>query len=149
MLKIGITGGIGSGKTIVCNIFKSLGVHVFNADAAAKSVMNSDELLKAALKSNFGNETYFPNGELNRKDLSDKVFNNSSALQKLNALVHPAAIRACDEWAANMLTHPYILKEAAILFEGGSYKGCDYTVLVTAPENLRITRVMQRDHITE
>lgn len=147
-LKIGVTGGIGSGKSIVCRIFKILQTPVFDADTVAKTIMTDDKVLKEALIHAFGEETYHEDGTLNRPYLSKAVFNDEEKLKKLNALVHPAVIRAGEEWADAQLSH-YNIKEAALLFESGSYKKLDYTILVTAPEKLRIARVMKRDGVTE
>lgn len=148
MLKVGVTGGIGSGKTVVCRIFRVLGIPVFDADTAAKKLMQHDRTLAAAIREAFGDEAYLPDGGLNRTYLSAKVFTNREALERLNALVHPAAIKAANDWAA--LQHaPYTVKEAALLFESGSYRHNDVNILVTAPEAVRILRVMQRDGITE
>lgn len=148
MLKIGVTGGIGSGKTTVCKVFEVLNVPVFYADDAAKSVMNSDVNLITALKAEFGDKIYSQEGLLDRKALAALVFNNQQALKKLNSLVHPAAIQAFKDWT-EWQASPYVIKEAAILFESGSYKDCDYTVLVYTPEDLRIKRVLKRDGVTE
>ncbi|MFB5944962.1 dephospho-CoA kinase [Albibacterium profundi] len=148
MLKIGITGGIGSGKTTVCKVFEILKIPVFYADDAAKSVMNKDPHLIDAIKREFGSELYSEEEILDRKALAKLVFNNSQALEKLNSLVHPAAIQAFEDWSKEQ-DSPYIIKEAAILFESGSYKDCDFTILVYTPENLRIKRVMKRDNTTE
>lgn len=147
MLKIGITGNIGSGKTTVCKMFEVLGIPVFYADAAAKQVMTTDPELITGIKQAFGEDAY--NGaELNRKHIAHIVFNNEAELAKLNALVHPAVFRAFDTWAGTIKNAPYVLKEAAILFESSSYKMCDYSLLVTAPLETRIARVMQRDNIS-
>ena len=146
MLKIGITGGIGSGKSTVSKIFETLGVPVFDADAAAKKIMDEDELLKEKMKAAFGNEVYV-DGKLNRKYLADIVFNNNDQLAILNALVHPASIEAGLQWAAKQ-TAPYIIKEAALLFEAASGFNLDIVIGVYAPKALRIQRVMQRDNIT-
>jgi dephospho-CoA kinase len=148
MLKIGITGNIGSGKTTVSKIFEILGVPVFYADNAAKKVMVEDPILIDALKTEFGNESYFDDGSLNRKHIAGIVFNNKAELAKLNSIVHPAVFRAFDNWAAGIKNAPYILKEAALLFESSSYQMCDKTIMVTAPLELRINRVMQRDNLT-
>lgn len=148
MLKIGITGGIGSGKTTVCGVFEALSIPVFNADEVAKMLMVTDHDLISEIKSEFGEKAYFDNGELNRKFLSDIVFNNNQALQALNSLVHPAAIRAFNDWAVKQNSR-YCLHEAAILFESGAYKSCDLSILVYAPEDLRIQRVLKRDGISE
>lgn len=149
MLKIGITGGIGSGKSTVCKVFEILGIPVFYADVVAKQLMISDLTLINGVKAAFGEESYTELGILNNKHIASIVFNNQLELDKLNALVHPAVFRAFDKWVAEVpLTVPYILKEAALLFESGSYKMCDATILVTAPLTLKIDRVMQRDGIT-
>ena len=148
MFKIGITGGIGTGKTTVCRIFESLGTPVFDADNAAKQIMNTDSELICQIKEAFGEDAYLASGELDRKFLAGKVFNDQEALAKLNALVHPAAIQAFIDWAA-LQEAPYIVKEAAILFESGSHRDCDFTVLVTADEAVRIGRVMKRDAVDE
>ena len=148
MLKIGITGNIGRGKTTVSKIFEILGVPVFYADEAAKKVMVEDPILINALKAVFGGESYFNDGSLNRKYIADIVFNNETELAKLNAIVHPAVFRAFDNWLAGIKNAPYVMKEAALLFESSSYKMCDKTIMVTAPLELRINRVMQRDNLT-
>lgn len=149
MLKVGITGGIGSGKTTVCQIFEVLGVPVFYADKAAKLVMHSDETLIAGIRENFGDEAYSETGRLNRKHLADIVFNDEKELEKLNTLVHPAVFRAFDVWIKNRGDVPYVIKEAALLFESGSYRLCDYTILVKSPAELKIRRVMWRDGVTK
>ena len=149
MLKIGITGGIGSGKSTVCKIFELLGIPVFYADTAAKEVMHTDEELKKGVISTFGVESFSEAGILNRKYIADIVFYDEKALETLNALVHPAVFRAFDKWLLSQRNAPYVLKEAALLFESGSYKMCTHSILVKAPEHLKITRVMQRDNITE
>ncbi|MBS7563616.1 dephospho-CoA kinase [Mucilaginibacter sp. Bleaf8] len=149
MLKIGITGNIGSGKTTISQVFELLGIPVFYADNEAKKVMTADAILIAALRETFGPEAYLADGTLNRKYIAGIVFNNEAELKKLNALVHPAVFRAFDNWVLQHAHAPYVLKEAAILFESGSHKDCNYTILVTAPDAMRIDRVMQRDHITQ
>jgi len=146
MLKIGLTGGIGAGKSTVASIFKVLGVPVFDADATAKNILNTDLVLREQLIAAFGSETY-KNGLLDRKYLATLVFNNSEQLAKLNALVHPATIAAMEKWAFGFTDRPYIIKEAALLFEAGTHEGLDYIIGVTAPVELRIARVMQRDHV--
>jgi dephospho-CoA kinase len=149
MLKIGITGNIGSGKTTISKLFELLGVPVFYSDDHAKQVMTNDTELIAGIKQHFGTEAYFADGTLNRKYISGIVFNNVQELQRLNSLVHPAVFRAFDAWALPHSHLPYIIKEAAILFESGSHKNCDYTLLISAPTPMRIARVMQRDGITQ
>src|ERR1700744_1221376 len=148
MVKIGITGNIGGGKTTVSKIFEILHVPVFYADDAAKKVMVEDQILIDELKTTFGTEAYFSDGSLNRKYIADIVFNNEVQLTKLNAIVHPAVFRAFDAWTATIKNAPYVMKEAALLFESTSYKMCDYSVMVTAPLELRIQRVMARSGLT-
>ncbi len=145
MLKIGITGNIGSGKTTVSKVFEVLGIPVFYADDAAKNVMTADEILIGEIKSAFGAASYFGDGALNRKHIANIVFNDAVQLAKLNSIVHPAVFRAFDSWVAGIKDVPYVMKEAALLFESDSYKMCDKTIMVTAPLELRIKRVMQRD----
>ena len=148
MLKIGLTGSIGSGKTTVCKVFEVLGVPVFYADDAAKIAMVTDPVLIDGIKTTFGDTAYFNDGTLNRKHIASIVFNDSQQLAKLNALVHPATFRAFNEWVKTNGNAPYVLKEAALLFESDSYKMCDYSITVTAPAETRIKRVMQRDNLT-
>jgi len=150
MLKIGITGGIGSGKTTICHIFEALGTSVFYADDVAKQIMVTDPVLVAGIKGTFGEESYQQNGVLNNKYIAGIVFNDAAQLAKLNALVHPAVFRAFDTWVAQVSeTCPYILKEAALLFESGSYQMCDKNILVTAPVEVRMARVMARDQVSQ
>lgn len=148
MLKVGITGNIGGGKTTVSKIFEVLGIPVFYADDAARSVMMNDAVLISSLKETFGNDAYFDDGTLNRKYIASIVFNNKTELEKLNAIVHPAVFRAFNTWVAGIKDVPYVLKEAALLFESTSYKMCDLTIMVTAPLEMRIDRVMKRDGLT-
>lgn len=149
MYKVGITGGIGSGKTTVCMVFEVLGIPVFYADTVAKEIMVTDQLLVAGVKSAFGEESYALEGKLNNKHLAGIVFNNEAELAKLNALVHPAVFRAFEEWVKQIDQKvPYILKEAALLFESGSYKMCDTSILVTAPLSMKLERVMHRDQVS-
>jgi dephospho-CoA kinase len=149
MLKIGITGSIGAGKSTVAGIFKVLGVPVFDADATAKNILNTDSVLREQIAATFGSETY-KNGLLDKKYLATLVFNNPNQLAKLNALVHPATIEAANIWAKHWEEQgcPYILKEAALLFEAGTNVGLDFIIGVTAPVEMRIARVMERDHVT-
>ena len=149
MLKIGITGNIGSGKTTVSKIFEVLGIPVFYADDEAKKVMVNDTILIDELKRTFGDGSYFEDGSLNRKHIAGIVFNNDAELKKLNAIVHPAVFRAFDSWVLQYPNAPYILKEAALLFESTSFKMCDKSIIVTAPLEMRIQRVIQRDGLTK
>lgn len=148
MLKIGITGGIGSGKTTVCKIFEILDIPIFYADAVARTITDTDPALVKRIIKTFGNESYHPDGLLNRPYIAGLVFNDLQQLKKLNELVHPAVFRAFDDWLPGMQNNPYVLKEAALLFESGSYRMCNYSILVKSPEELKIQRVMQRDNLT-
>lgn len=147
-LKIGITGGIGVGKSVVTRIFKVLGIPTYDADKEAKDIMVKSDAVRQALIKTFGEETYFPDHALNRAWLAKKVFSDTKELAKLNAIVHPAVIKDAEDWAEAQ-TSIYSVKEAALLFESGSYKSLNYTILVTSPEALRIARVMKRDQVTE
>ena len=146
VLKIGLTGGLGSGKSTVAKIFEVLGIPVYYADVEAKRIMNSDAKLKADVIKHFGDESYVDN-QLNRSYLSSVVFDNKEKLSLLNSLVHPATIRDSKEWI-NRQTTPYAIKEAALIFESGSQECLDYVIGVSAPLHLRIMRAMQRDQLT-
>jgi dephospho-CoA kinase len=148
MLKIGLTGNMGSGKTTVSKIFEILGIPVFYADDEAKKVMVTDTRLVNEIRSAFGELAYFGDGALNRKHISAIVFNNKTELAKLNSLVHPAVFRAFDIWVKRHTRTPYVVKEAALLFESDSYKLCDYTIMVQAPNEQRVKRVMERDGLS-
>lgn len=147
MLKIGLTGGIGSGKTTVAKVFEKLSVPVFYADLEAKKCMQSDAGLIKQLKATFGNDIYV-DSKLQKDRLANIIFNNDSALQTINELVHPSVQRVFEEWCSTQ-NASYILKEAAILFESSSDKELDQVICVSAPDNLRQQRVMQRDGFTE
>ncbi|NGM73525.1 dephospho-CoA kinase [Sphingobacterium sp. SGL-16] len=146
-IKVGITGGIGSGKSFVAKIFKTMGIPFYDADKEAKLIMTRSVIIREGLIQAFGEEVYFEDGSLNRKWLSAQVFNNPEKLELLNTIVHPVVIQDAVDWA-NTQTSCYSLKEAALLFESGSYKTLDYTILVVAPEELRIERVMNRDGVS-
>jgi dephospho-CoA kinase len=146
MVRVGLTGGIGSGKTTVAKIFELLGIPVYYADDAAKRIMNEDDELKAAIQKQFGKEVY-SNGELNRAFLSAKVFADPFQLEILNSLVHPATIRDAAKWMAQQKTS-YTIKEAALIFESGSAEYLDYVIGVYAPAQLRIKRTIERNHLS-
>ena len=146
-LKIGITGGIGSGKTFICRLFEALGIPVYNADEEAKQLMNTDVRIKQKLIEQFGEATY-KDGLLDRAFLADIIFSDKKKLELVNGIVHPIVIQEAKDWAERQTTR-YSLKEAALLFESGSYKELDYTILVTAPMDIRIQRVIERDGATE
>ncbi len=147
MLKIGLTGGIGSGKSTVAAIFEVLGIPVYYADAAAKKLMQEDVGLIAGIKELFGENSYV-NGMLNRTYISGEVFSQPDKLNKLNALVHPVTIADAEKWISTQ-SASYLIKEAAILFESGSHIQMDYVIGVYSPLELRIERVMQRDKISK
>ena len=144
MLKIGLTGGIGSGKTTVAKIFEILGTPVYNADDAAKRIMQEDQVLKAELVKAFGEGT-FENGILNRAYLAGIVFKNPEQLALLNKLVHPLTIKDADDWMEKQST-PYAIKEAALVFETDVWQKLDIVIGVSAPYDLRLRRAMLRDH---
>lgn len=148
-LAIGITGGIGSGKTTVCKIFELLGIPVYYADKRAKELMVTDKDLISNLKNTFGEETYFPDGSLNRQHLSSQVFKDKKKLILLNSFVHPAVFRDTIAWTERHSHAPYTLREAAIAFESGSYKTMDKMITVFAPKEVRMKRVMNRDGSSE
>lgn len=147
MKQIGITGNIGSGKSTVAKIFASIGIPIYDADARAKSVMTENVSLKADLITLLGTEAYLMDGSLDRAYIASQVFKNQALLGELNALVHPAVFKDYDEWVL-VQTAPYILKEAALLYESGSYKKLDKIIVVHCPDELRIQRTMKRDQST-
>lgn len=149
MLKMGITGGIGSGKTTVCRMFESLQIPVYYADDRAKWLMENDKALKVAIESLLGPMAYDANGHLQRAFIAGKVFAEPELLNKLNALVHPAVFEDGEKWFAEHFDEPYALKEAALIFESGGNRLLDGVIVVTAPEPLRIARVVARDGVEE
>jgi dephospho-CoA kinase len=146
LIRVGITGGIGSGKSTVAKVFEVLGIPVFYADARAKILMNEDETLKRKIKENFGEEMYVY-GKLDKKHLSSIIFNDPKKLALLNSLVHPATIKDAEDWMLQQTT-PYAVKEAALIFESGSQEHLDYVIGVYAPVTMRIQRVIKRDNVT-
>lgn len=148
MLKIGITGGIGSGKSTVCSMFELLGIPVYYADEEAKKIIDNDPSVKERLLLLFGTNVLNENQSIDRKKLAALVFNDKKKLEQLNNIVHPAVALHTDRWTKAHAQFPYVLKEAAILFESGAYKAVDKVITVTAPIELKITRVMQRDKAT-
>lgn len=145
ILKIGLTGGIGSGKTTIAKIFELLKVPVYYADDASKRLYHTNKELMEGLKKHFGEDIY-TNEELNRSKLATIVFNDAAKLEVLNSLAHPITIKDAEDWMQAQRA-PYIIKEAALLFEAGSAKGLNYIIGVSAPQDLRIQRVMERDGI--
>lgn len=146
MKVLGLTGGIGSGKTTVAGFFKELGVPVYIADDEAKKLMNSDPEVQKQIKKIFGEEAY-KNGSLDRKFLAAKVFKDRNLLEQLNSIVHPAVGKHFLKWQQRQDSE-YVVYEAAILFEKGGYKKCDHNLLITAPLGVRVERLIQRDHAT-
>lgn len=147
MLKIGITGGIGSGKSLVCKVFISLGIPVYNADERAKYLIENNLEIREQIIAIFGSEA-FRNQLYNRKYIADKVFNDKNLLTKLNEIVHPKVGIDFYEWTLHNKDSIYLVEEAALLFESGAYKKMDYNILVDAPVETRIERVMLRDHLS-
>lgn len=143
---IGLTGGIGSGKTTIANYFAEMGVPLYIADDEAKKVMQSEKIVEQ-IKTTFGN-SIFENEILNRSKLAEIVFNDKDKLAQLNAIVHPAVKEDFEFWLQQNEMHKYVIYEAAILFESGRYKECDVIITVTAPEEIRIERVVKRDNTT-
>lgn len=144
-LQIGITGGIGAGKSIVCHIFSALGVPVYAADDRAKWLLNHDELLKKSVVSLLGAAAYLPDGHYNRSWVASQVFNNPVLLQKLNEIVHPRVGEDTQAWLKWHETARYVVKEAAIMAKAGQHNSLAKVVVVDAPEDLRVKRVLQRD----
>ncbi|MEJ1222150.1 dephospho-CoA kinase [Sediminicola sp. 1XM1-17] len=147
MKLIGLTGGIGSGKSTVAKMFEAMGVPVYNSDKEAKLLMNTSENIKDGIISIFGGEAY-QKGILNREYIAKKVFTDKNLLSQLNAIVHPAVKEHFHSWVKDQ-DHPYVVQEAAIIFENGMQDRYDATVLVTAPKEVRINRVMARDKVEE
>lgn len=146
MMIIGLTGGIGSGKTTIAKAFAKLGVPVYIADEEAKKLMNKSKVIKRKLIALFGEEAY-KNNELNRPFLANLIFNDKTLLEQMNAIVHPKVARHFEKWVLKQKA-PYVIKEVAILFENGGYKACDAVITVVAPIHLRIERLLKRDTTT-
>ncbi|WP_223653500.1 dephospho-CoA kinase [Hymenobacter psoromatis] len=147
MLRIGITGGIGSGKSVVASVFAALGAPVYDSDGRAKWLMAHDTRLREQLRAAFGAEAYDAAGQLNRPYLARVAFNDAAQLARLNALVHPCVGKDFAAWSAAQAaaSRPYLLKEAALLYESGAYRGLDGIIAVFAPAGVRVARVRQRD----
>lgn len=146
-LRIGITGGIGVGKSTVCQIFERLSVPIYNSDSRAKFLMQNSPALVKDIKDTFGWDAYHRNGDLNREYLSKIVFNNPQKLEELNHIVHPEVGKDYEQWTQEKKTLPYSIKEAALLFESGSYLKLHKVIVVTCPINIRIERIMKRDGV--
>ncbi|MBK7790052.1 MAG: dephospho-CoA kinase [Saprospiraceae bacterium] len=148
MIKLGITGGIGSGKSTVCSIFEMLGVPVYYADDRAKQIMTANKEVKKAIIDIFGKQAYFSNGRINRKFIAEIIFQQPEKRKLLNAIVHPAVLEDGRKWNASQKA-AVTLKEAALLIQSGSYKEMDYVILVTCPPDVRIPRVMRRNKMSK
>jgi dephospho-CoA kinase len=146
MKVIGLTGGIGSGKTTVANMFKDLGVPIYIADDEAKLLMNRSKVIKRKLETLLGTEAYI-DGKPNKTFIASKIFKDKLLLEQMNAIVHPKVAAHFKKWTS-MQTSPYVIKEAAILFENGSYRYLDFVITVTAPLQERMSRVLKRDDTT-
>lgn len=144
-LQVGITGGIGAGKTLVCEIFNKLGAPIYNADERARWLMNNEEKIKNQLIPAFGEESYKSDGTLNRDHIASIVFNNEEKLNQLNSIVHPVVGTDYQDWLKANSAQEYVVKEAALMFTSGAYKTLDKVVSVLAPEEMRIARVVKRD----
>ncbi len=144
---VGLTGGIGCGKTYVANYFSEFGFPVYSSDIRAKELMATDVDIIKGLRYLFGDEV-FKYEHLNRKMIADRLFTDKNILSSINQLVHPKVQADFDTWCKNKITARIVIKEAAILIESGAYKNCDFVILVTAPVELRIKRVMQRDNLS-
>lgn len=146
-LKIGVTGGIGSGKSTICKFFEVIGIPVFTADSEARTMMNKSSAVRNRLIAVFGKDIYLPEGALDRKKLAQLIFKSPELLEKVNAIVHPEVRKCFFNWLVKQNT-PYVVYEAAILFETGFYTMMDFNILVTAPEEERIKRIMAREKTT-
>jgi dephospho-CoA kinase len=148
MLKVGITGGIGSGKSYICDVFKKIGIPVYEADEKARIITNTTDQVKSEIINVFGLQAY-NNNLLNTKFIASSVFNNPGLLEQLNSIIHPAVENDFISWCQEQKNQAYIIKEAAILFETGIYKKLNRNILVLAPEHIRVKRVQSRDNSTE
>ena len=146
MLKIGVTGNIGSGKSIICDMFKAYGIPIYNADLETRNLMETNDHIIRMVKKEFGEQSYL-NHKLNRSYISAIVFSDAHKLNVLNAITHPVVIEHAQKWMDKQTT-AYAIKEAALIFESGSAKGLEIIIGVTAPLNIRIQRVMKRDGLS-
>ena len=146
-LRIGITGGMGAGKSTVCKIFSQIGISIYDADSRAKWLMNNNPELKEAIRKSFGWDSYTRKDDLNRDYLAKVVFNNEEKLKNLNSIVHPAVMKDFELWTQEHKDERYSLKEAALLFESDSYKNLHKVIVINSPIETRIERVVKRDHV--
>jgi len=148
LLRVGVTGGIGSGKTLVCKILEALGYPVFYSDIVAKTITDTDPEVVKQVKAIFGNNIY-ANGKLNRQKVAELVFVNDTLLRTLNSIIHPAVARSFEQWCLQNTSSGIVFKESALLFETGIFHELHKTILVTAPDDIRIRRVIDRDGVSE
>ncbi|MGN7887164.1 dephospho-CoA kinase [Dyadobacter sp. 22481] len=148
-LLIGVTGGIGSGKSMVCKLFECLDIPVYYADSRAKWLTNNDPEIREKVVALLGNEAYDREGLYNTRFVASSVFKNEPLLKALNAIIHPVVLRDTKEWAGQRTGAPYVVKEAAIMTKAGQANAVDYVVVVEAPVELRVQRILQRDNRTE
>jgi dephospho-CoA kinase len=148
-LSIGLTGGIGSGKSLVADFFRQLGIPVYTSDIEAKKLMQTDDFIRLSLIEVFGESVYLKSGDLNRAKLAEVIFSSDEALKKVNAIVHPQVRLHFQDWVLKQTEAPYVIQESAILFDTGLYKNFDKIITVTADEAIRINRVVERDSCTK
>lgn len=148
MLKIAVTGGIGAGKSVVCQVFKKLNIPVFNADLIAKEIINNNSEVKAALIKAFGSDIYLPEGIIHRKKLAEIIFYDKIALRKINSIVHPKVYETFQFWSEQQKSK-FVIQEAAIVFENSHTDRFDKIITVTAPIDVKLKRTMQRDNVNK
>ena len=146
---IGITGGIGSGKTFICSIFRTLSVPVYEADNESKRLVNTSSIIRAKLTANYGDDIYLPTGDLNKQKLANIIFNDKKELEKVNNIIHPAVFDDLKAWVKKNSDNNYLIHEAAIMFESGANMLMDAVIFIDAPEEIRIKRVLERGNTTE
>ncbi len=149
MIKVGLTGGIGSGKTFLANIFSHLGIPVYYADNRAKSLYKTSPELRVAMISEFGKQVYLPNGEINKNFLRKIILSDSESKEKINKIVHPFVTADFDAWCHQQKAVPYVLKESALLFETGLFRLLDKTILVISTDELKVNRIKERSHLSD
>ncbi len=149
MLKVGITGGIGSGKSFICKFFKLLDIPIFEADKEAARLIKTSTIIRKEFQKLFGENIYLPNGDLNKTKLAEIIFNSDTDRQKVNSIVHPVVIEEFIKWTTNYSHQPYVLEEAALIFESNAHKNLDCVITVKSPINLRLERIKKRDGIGE
>lgn len=149
MIKLGVTGGIGSGKSVVCSVISAMGYPIYNADLEARRIVDNDQEVILLIKDLFGDDIYTRSNQLNRKKVAEAVFSDQSLLEKLNSIIHPAVAEHFKLWLIEHSCRDLVVKEAAILFESGAYKGVDKIISVVAPTEIRVKRVMERDGLSQ